>query len=52
MAVKTFPYAVIYNGKFYKANAEIIVESDEEKKVIEPDKKAVVKNDKRTSRKA
>lgn len=41
--VKTFDHAVIYNGVFYPPNTPI-----EEK---EPEKKAVVENDKRTTRK-
>ena len=54
MAVKTFPYAVIYKGKLYAANTEIIDESvvEEENEAIKPNKKAVNKNDKRAGRKA
>lgn len=49
MAVKTFPYAVIYEGKFYPPNTKITVKEE----VSEPaPKKAVSKNDKRTTRKA
>lgn len=51
MAVKTFPYAVIFNGTFYPANTEIPVV--EEKEPAKPtSKKAVSKNDKGTDRKA
>ena len=53
MATKKFPYAVIYNGKRYAANTEIVVEETEEKKPAKTTtKKAVVKDDNRASRKA
>ena len=32
MAVKTFPYAVIYDGVFYPANTEITVKEVKEEK--------------------
>lgn len=41
---KVFDYAVIYNGVFYPANTPI-----EDK---EPEKEAVTKSDKRTSKKS
>lgn len=50
MAGKTFPYAVIFNGKFYPANTEIQLE--EKVPTAPATKKAVSKNDKGTSRKA
>lgn len=65
MAIKKFPHAVIYNGKFYAANAEIMVEDAKEKdaEIVVEDakekdavkttaKRAVTKDDKRTSQKA
>lgn len=48
MAIKNFPYAVIWNGKFIPANTPV----QEEVKANEPKKKAVRKNDKRTNRKS
>lgn len=54
MAVKTFPYTVIYNGKLYRAGEPVetteTVSTEQEKS--QPTKKAVTKNDKGTSRKA
>lgn len=50
MAIKTFPYAVIYEGKLYTANTPIKVKDQETDK--KPTKKAVTKNDKGTGRKA
>ena len=43
MATKSFPYAVIYEGKFYPANAPIKVKETKE---------AVKKNDEGAGRKA
>lgn len=53
MAIKKFPHAVIYNGKLYRANTEIVVEDTEEKKPARSTmKKAVVTDDHRASRKS
>ena len=53
MAVKKFPYAVIYNGKFYPANAEIVVEGTRKKEAVKaPAKKGGDQNEEGTSRKA
>lgn len=54
MATKSFPYAVIYNGKFYPANAKIEIASADEEKLTakSTNKKAVSQGDKGTSRKA
>lgn len=49
MATKKFPHAVIYNGTLYAANTEIVIKDIEEKDAA---KKAVTKDEKRTSRKA
>ena len=46
--VKTFDHAVIYNGVFYAAGAEITVKEPKAKK--EPEKEAVTKNDNRTGK--
>ena len=54
MATKTFPHAVIYDGKLYPANTPITVKESkvEGKEEVAPTpKKAVNKNDKGTSRK-
>lgn len=50
MAIKKFPHAVIYNGTFYHANAEIVVEENDAVKATA--KKAVNKDEKRPGRKA
>ena len=42
----TFDHAVIYNGVFYAAGAEITVKEPKEK----PEKEAVKKNDNRTGK--
>ena len=55
MAIKTFPYAVIYDGILYSANTPIKINEakTEGKESSEPTpKKAVTKNDKGTSRKS
>ena len=54
MAIKTFSYAVIYNGKLYSAGepVEINEPAPVENEASKPTKKAVVKNDKGTGRKA
>lgn len=55
MATKTFPYAVIYNGELYQANAPIKVNEPEAKgkdEVAPTPKKAVNKDDKGTNRKS
>lgn len=54
MANKTFPYAVIYDGKFYPANTPIkVAEPEKKEQVAKPtNKKAVTNDDKGTSRKA
>lgn len=52
MATKKFPYAVVYNGKFYPANTPIVDETEVKETSTPTEKKAVNKNDKRTSRKA
>lgn len=53
MAIKQFPHAVIYDGKFYPPNAEIIVKEVEEKDAVKATaKKAVNKDEKRPGRKA
>ena len=48
MAIKTFPYAVIYDGILYPANTKVDVKETAETN----EKKAVNKNDKGTGRKA
>lgn len=57
MATKTFPHAVIFNGKFYPPHTPIKVEEDKKPEVksesAQPtQKKAVVKNDRRTGKKS
>ena len=50
MAIKTFPYAVIWNGAIVPANTPIEI-SEPNKEAAEP-KKAVKKNDGRANRKS
>ena len=54
MATKTFPYAVIYDGKLYSANTPIKIKEEVkvEQKTAKTTKKAVTENDEGTSQEA
>lgn len=57
MAIKTFPYAVIFDGKLHLPHTPIEVEEEKKPEVksesAQPtEKKAVVKNDRRTGKKS